>query len=155
MRKPTPPTRHQQKTKTTWYKVLLLALLIVIIGVMTTWAYYYFYSVIEVKYIKYDFYSNSSTRIGINLDEDAIHFGTIPLGLVSRREVIIHNDRNESVLIGLSAQGQDQQDLLFDNPDFLLVANESRSVMITAAPKNTGSFTGNIVITIKHPTGRV
>ena len=86
--------------------------------------------------------------VGFNLDEDAIHFGTLLPGVRADREIEIYTDKD--VLINVVFEELDN--IYVDKNNFVLKAGESYSLMFTIElPKDIeeGFYKGKIKIRFK------
>ncbi|MBN2330692.1 MAG: hypothetical protein JXC85_02655 [Candidatus Aenigmarchaeota archaeon] len=109
--------------------VLLLALAAVLSYLVTMLAFYFVYtsSVYETRELGMDVYVFKTA--GLNVDDDAIHFGKIPPGASGRRNITIDNDAVPN-LVSLEAYGDIAEWVSVSHNDFIIDAHESRNVTV-------------------------
>tara|TARA_Y100000310_G_scaffold290105_1_gene317017 strand:+ start:654 stop:1067 length:414 start_codon:yes stop_codon:yes gene_type:complete len=101
------------------------------------------YTEYEVDYIVGDY-------AGFNLDEDAIHFGTITQGVKSTRAIDIYTDRDAEVRVYVTGLGH----LAISDDVFFLGANEKKSIdiVLQVPPElKEGHYSGKIRIIYRKP----
>jgi len=117
-------------------------IVILILGLFVTW-----YT--QNKIIGYKVYSVDYTvgdYSGFNLDEDAIHFGTILPETTVKRKFVINTDKK--VLVKMNINGL--KDIKLTERSVFLEANESKKIeLILKTGKNIteGYYHGKLIIT--------
>jgi len=87
---------------------------------------------------------------GFNLDEDAIHFGTVYPGIYSTRNIDIYADRDSIIRLYLV----DLDSVYLDKNDFFLKSGESENVkLILKITNNTekGYYSGKLKVLYFNP----
>lgn len=79
-----------------------------------------------IGYTEYDVDYFVGSHIGINLDEDAIHFGTLQPGNAHRRELIVRSERD--VLVRVIPYGLDY--LVVENDNTLVFSGEEAKISL-------------------------
>lgn len=98
-----------------------------------------------VGYKDYDIDYTVGDYVGINLDEDAIHFGTAHKGTTHRRYMKISTDRDVFVKIIL----YDIEYIIIEEADFLLHSGETKNVpLLLNLPLNAedGHYSGKLKV---------
>ena len=83
----------------------------------------------DVKEFGMDVYVGTAS--GFNIDTDAVHFGIVPPGAVSERQILLRAGPFRS-LIKIEAHGDIAQWVHVSENNFILEANESRLIFIYA-----------------------
>lgn len=104
--------------------ILLLALAAVLSYLVTMTAFYLVYSssIYEIRELDMDVYISNTP--GLNIDDDAIHFGKIPPGSSGRRNITIDNDAVPN-LVSLEAHGDMAQWVSVSQNDFVMDGYDS------------------------------
>ncbi len=103
-----------------------------------------------IGFTEYDIDYVVGDHIGINLDEDSIHFGTGSAGMVLTRDITIGSDVDIDVKVKLS--GIDY--VTVEETEFLVLASEKRSLeLIATIPPNleNGVYSGKLKIIYFKP----
>lgn len=138
------------------YKTLLgvavIVLSLVIAG--TLWRSALSDSTSETHTLKMDL--KVGTYAGINIDTDALHFGTVPKGKVGSlaREVVVENNDNVRRNVFISASGELAPYVGLSEDEFTLdpFANKTVEVTLIVPPGlDSGSYNGTLTITLKRP----
>lgn len=98
------------------------------------------------KTIPYSFEIKANSIVGINVDTDALYFGTIGPNSGVRRHFDITNENNTTCDFVLSADGSAKSWLTFEN-NFTLGVDENKAITVELlAPPNAadGNYAGNI-----------
>jgi len=89
----------------------------------------------------------TQSKVGINLDNDAIWFGSIPLGGSAKRPINISSSKNSRVII--RAEGALSDWMIVSENKFRIVSNEKKEVDIYASvPTDAplGFYNGKLLI---------
>ncbi len=88
--------------------------------------------------------------IGINLDKDALHFGTLRPGSVVGRPVVI---RAEQYPIAVTVFVEGLPFVTVEEPSFTLQTGESKAIRLVATVEKTvekNTYNGTLVVLTKH-----
>lgn len=88
-------------------------------------------------------------HIGLTLDTDAIHFGTVEKGKNDPRTRLmqIFNDDNKTKEVKLTAHGQLASFVRFSEDSFILDPYENKTIEVTVSPSSDmdyGNYTGTV-----------
>jgi len=131
-------------------KFLLLCVIAAVISIVLTMFAFLYYSVYDTEVIAFDFEVPGSPMASFNLDNDAIHFGSIPRGSSSLRSITLENDKESFVI--LKPLGTDY--LTADKNYFLMPANKPTEIELKVeVPFNAkiGKYSGKLLIILKRP----
>ncbi|MBI2662566.1 hypothetical protein HYX11_03845 [Candidatus Woesearchaeota archaeon] len=114
------------KTKKRWLLITILLIILISLTIFLT------RPKSEVKELKMDLIIGNHT--GINLDADALHFGTIKKGEVKTltREVIVNNNYTYPKKVRLSIKGDLSEIIKISENNFILLQGENKTISITA-----------------------
>jgi hypothetical protein len=130
------------------YKITFLSILVSVLLILLLLFIY-----INVKIIGYKTYDIDyavGDHIGINLDEDAIHFGTAREDMVLRRDITISSEVDISVkvkLIGLNY-------VHVEDTEFIVLAGEKRNIeLLLKLPQGVekGTYSGKLKLIYLKP----
>ena len=130
------------------YKITFLSILVSVLLILLLLFIY-----INVKIIGYKTYDVDyivGDHIGINLDEDAIHFGTARGDMVLRRDIVISSDVDISVKVKLT--GIDY--MYVEDTDFMVLAGEKKNLeLVLKLPPGVekGTYSGNLKVIYLKP----
>ena len=88
----------------------------------------------------------AASGLGVGASPDKIEFGVVCLNEGAIRELYVINTGNEAERVVLKVDGVN---LSVDPQSFDLDAKESRAVKVSIDPKETGEYTGSILITAR------
>lgn len=132
-----------------------LFLLIAAVSILCSISYVIFLErsrVLQVNAYPADVKVTTDGIIGINIDGDALHFGSIAAGSVSRRLIQISQVEEDAIVI-IYKKGQMSEWLSYPN-NFLIKKGEEKNITFTLAlPKNAyaGNYTGEVVVVLRKP----
>ena len=118
-------------------KLLLLILAAWLSSVLTILAFQYVYStsIYEIREIGVDVYVRKTP--GLNVDSDALRFGTVPPGGSGRRNISIEND-DVANIVTIEAYGDIASWVYVSENDFYMAPSESKSIEVTVnVPEDT------------------
>lgn len=131
------------------FKIFFVFFSIAVIFFSVLLALYFNYYILDVAYINFDFKVREDKQIGFNLDQDALHFGIIPPGSRSHRDLMLKSEVPAQVLVKIIGS-----DYVYPNAnDFLIEPNTSVALTFTAAPPNNmpkGNYSGRIRLVFKR-----
>ena len=90
----------------------------------------------------------AASGLGVGASPDKIEFGVVYLNEGAIRELYVINTGDEAERVVLKVEGVN---LSVDPKSFDLDAKESRAVKVAIDPKETGVYTGSILITAAPP----
>jgi hypothetical protein len=125
--------------------ICLVIFIVVTIGVV----YFYAFNTL-IGYKEYDVDYTIGNYMGFNLDEDAIHFGTVIPGMKTSRNINISSDRD--AMINIYVKNLDYFGIEENN--FFLNAGESKEVKLFVIPSygaKEGNYSGKLEIVYKKP----
>tara|TARA_Y100000310_G_scaffold263034_1_gene272920 strand:+ start:6139 stop:6564 length:426 start_codon:yes stop_codon:yes gene_type:complete len=97
--------------------------------------------------------TDNNRKMGLNVDTDALHFGTMGRGSTSGRFVDINNTGEFPVTVELSGHGPMGKYIVFEESDFFLDIDDSRHLGIDLAIpiyQSLGKSTGSVKILFKR-----
>tara|TARA_Y100000310_G_C20487478_1_gene717538 strand:- start:89 stop:505 length:417 start_codon:yes stop_codon:yes gene_type:complete len=103
-----------------------------------------------IGYTEYDVDYTVGDYAGFNLDEDAIHFGTIMQGIKTKRSMDIYTDRDVEVRIYIAGI----EYITISEDVFFLKANEKKSIdLVLQVPLELkeGYYSGKIRVIYRKP----
>jgi len=130
---------------------IIIILLAMVIGIFGTLAVYYGFYIIEIEDIPMDV--SVGTKIGINSDKDALHFGTVLLGGTSQRKLFVANKNKFPVLFVIQVKGEFSDWITIKQNNFELAPYANTSVRFLAkAPEDVdfGTYNGTATIRAKR-----
>src|SRR3989344_258342 len=101
----------------------LFIILIFIISVVL----FCYYNFNGIQIYKYDIIVGN--HIGFNLDNDMLHFGTVPKGENSKRSVVIRNTGEKSK-VRIKAFGEISDFIYASDNNFILLPEESKEITL-------------------------
>lgn len=131
-------------------RFLLLCVIAATISIALTMFIFSYYTVYDTEIIAFDFEVPSSPMASFNLDNDTIHFGSIPRGSSSLRSITIENDRDSFVI--LKPSGTDYFNI--SKNYFLMPANQPTKIELNIEipfDAEVGKYNGNLLIILKRP----
>ena len=130
-----------------WKYIILFFILslVLIIGVFLVYASNKIigYAVYQVDYTIGDY-------AGVNLDSDAIHFGIVMPGTITKRTLRVATSKNANIDINLN----NLDNIMADKDYFFLEANQSENVVLSLfVPLNAvkGHHSGKLVVMYYNP----
>ncbi len=129
-------------------KSLLLCIAAAAIPIALTTLAYAYYNVYDRTVMAFDFEVSDRPLMSFNLDKDAIHFGSIPVGSSGIRNIILESDRGSFVII--KPMGTDY--LTASKNYFVMPANKPTEIeLIVDVPLDAkvGKYEGKLLITLK------
>ena len=130
-----------------WRYIILFFILslVLIIGVFLVYASNKIigYAVYQVDYSIGDY-------AGVNLDSDAIHFGIVMPGTITKRTLRVATSKNANIDINLN----NLDNIMADKDYFFLEANQSENVVLSLfVPLNAvkGNHSGKLVVMYYNP----
>ena len=131
------------------YRLFLILCIVAILCSVVTIMVYSFYVIEEIKTI--DMYLKVDDYVGINVDTDALHFGTVSPGGSGTRSVFLSNNYGKSLKVEIKVYG-DLAEFVSVEKSLVLSKNETKKISFTASiPKNAlyGNYTGRAVFILK------
>lgn len=110
-------------------KIILMSAIIVFIGIAVTSMLYVNYKVVSVEEIGFDL--EIGNEMGFNIDTDAIHFGRVPLGGSSKKQINLTNNKEFDVLIVVQKDSEINDWISIGENKFVLVPGENKEVSIS------------------------
>lgn len=119
-------------------KFILLVIIIILAGIGLTNLFYSFYIVKEVRIVDMDF--SVGEKVGINIDTDALHFGTnFPKGS-SMRNMIISHEHDCPLKVSIKLYGDFASWMSVSDNDFILDPGESRKISFSVSVPEDAPF---------------
>lgn len=121
--------------------VALLAVALVILG--SGISYYLISSYHEVDVQEVPIFIEVGSYVGMNLDNDALHLGTVLPGGYARRNLTITNRYDFPVRVEIQVLGEVSGSTLLSENGFVLPSGQSKDVIFTvSAPSTKGNYSG-------------
>jgi hypothetical protein len=109
--------------------LLALFALIILIGISLALSVFYGYYLREYRTIPFDFHIETGKLVGLNANADALHFGTMPPGSSSRRNVTVTAVADSRLVFRFSGNGS-----------AYLRVNPSELILTKGVPMNISFF---------------
>lgn len=113
-------------------QLIFLIISIAILSVSATLLTFSFYKVKYIRTIPMDI--KISDYIGINIDDDALHFGTVSAGGCSDRYIILKHDYDYPVEVIIGVVGELEPWTSIEENQFTLEQDEEREVIFKVCP---------------------
>jgi len=84
----------------------------------------------DVIYTKVTFL-NETKKMGIVLDNDALRFGSVPIGVTSFRSIVANNVYNRSIIVKISFTGNISKYINTSPRSFMMQPGETREIFFT------------------------
>ncbi|MFP4112455.1 MAG: hypothetical protein ACLFUO_05640 [Candidatus Woesearchaeota archaeon] len=133
-------------------RFIILGVLLVVILSSASYLIMKDYYIYDIVIIPADLEVND--YVGFNLDNDALHFGSIKNQGNSRRNITVINTYGKTSLVVIEAEGEIASWISASENSFLLEEDTSRQVeFMIETPEfvDYGNYTGNVTITFKRP----
>jgi hypothetical protein len=125
------------------YLIVIVAVVLVLTGLVPL--IHSQYRVLDVELIPTHVIVNH--KLGFNIDNDLLWFGSLPPGQTSSRNANIKNTYDEPILIRINYLGE-MKDWLSASPNnFVLMPNETQKIkIVTRVPDNVsyGNYSGKV-----------
>ena len=134
-------------------KLLFLIIIILIITSGLTAIFYSFYIIRDVRRITMDLKVEDSSVIGMNVDNDGLHFGTVPRGGSSTRRMIINHKEHYPLFVSIHTYGNFLDWLAISDNNFIVEPNTDKEIKFTVSvPGNALSqvYNGTVIIVMKR-----
>lgn len=131
-------------------RFLLLCVIAATISIALTVFAFLYYNVYDTDVVAFDFEVPGSLMASFNLDNDAIHFGSIPRGSSSLRSITLEDDRDSFVI--LKPSGADY--LNISKNYFFMPAGQPTKIELSVEiplDAKVGKYNGNLLIILKRP----
>ena len=93
---------------------------------------------------------NVANHIGLSVDKDKLHFGSLPKGGKSTKQIFLYNNDSYSKYVRISLSNDLDRWIKPSEKGFILTSNENKTVtLIVNVPKDAslGNYTGNLHLT--------
>jgi len=130
---------------------LILVVLVSIICIFSVLSLYYGVYLVEVEDFPMDFHVG--TRIGMNADTDALHFGTTLKGSKSSRKLFVHNNNDFPVVFAIYVDGNFSDWVELNQNMFELAPATNTSVsFVVTAPEDAdyGRYEGIATVKVRR-----
>lgn len=109
--------------------------------------FYFNYFLLDVVYVNFDFKVKEDKNIGFNLDQDALHFGIIPPGSNSHRDLVLNSEVPARLLIKVFGSNY----VYPTKNNFLIEPGESTLTFTASPPVDMpkGNYSGKIRLVFK------
>lgn len=111
---------------------------------------YLSYTIIEIKYVDFDYKVKGPAHIGFNAGTDALHLGIIQQGGSAHRDLILISEKRARILV--KVYGDDY--VKPDENDFIMEAGQEKYLRFSVQlPRDIaiGNYSGKIRIVFKRP----
>ena len=128
-------------------RLILLFIIIILFGIGLTALFYSTYIIKDVRVIPMNF--RVSKGVGLNVDNDALHFGGAPPEGTSQRFMDISHRYKFPVKVQIIGYGDLAEWLSISPNDFILMKNETKQVsFVISVPKNAtfGYYNGSVKV---------
>ena len=91
-----------------------------------------------------------SNHVGLSIDKDKLHFGSVPKGGKSTKQIFLYNNDSYSKYVKLSLSNNLTDWIILSEKRFVLASNENKTVTLSVnVPKDAslGNYTGNLHLT--------
>ncbi|MFH1424088.1 MAG: carboxypeptidase regulatory-like domain-containing protein [archaeon] len=132
-------------------KILILAITILLLILLVIFLWW---PSIPREVQELGMYLTVGSHIGVNVDSDAIYFGTIPPGGAGRRGIIVKNDLSENRKITLHVTGDFADWIFVSENNFVLEPYGQKDIYVSVnVPKNADKrdYTGTFLM-VSDPT---
>ena len=133
-------------------KRLNLFLLILFVVIFTTFATVFVIErnrIVQINNYPMDVNVIEEKIIGINVDPDGFHFGSLNRGVSARRELYIQSDKK--VLVTIYKEGEMSKWVGHPN-DFIVKAGEQENISLSVSiPRDAeyGNYTGEVTVVLR------
>ena len=131
--------------------LILLLIITLLLSITIASLIYSFIIIKETKVIHYDF--TIGDYIGFNVDNDALHFGTMLKNSQSKKSISITNNYKNSLLVDFRITGDRRELINFKENNLILKSGEEKKFFITVkVPENLefGTYNGKIFVIFKR-----
>lgn len=128
-------------------KFFIILLLVILFSALSTYFIYNHFIIVQEK--EYDLDLIVADMAGFNLDNDKIHFGTLPAGNNAERKLNVQNNYNYDVKVNVKTYGNLSEWIYVNENNFWLESKENKEVVLKAyVPKGTeqGTYEGKLEI---------
>ncbi len=128
----------------------LLCIIVALVSVIATAAVYSIYTTYKVEIIAIDYEVPTDIVLGFNVDVDALHFGEIPRGSTSLRQITVQYHRDARVImypLGI-------ENIYMGRNNFVMPKDTPTTINITVTiPTNAtpGKYKGKLKTVFKRP----
>ena len=141
-----------KKKEIEYIRLIVLILCLILIITSLTILFYYILSVKKV--IVYDAFLNVSNKIGFDVSQDYIHFGTVMPGGSSTKQMILTNNYGSSLKIQAKVTGDLRGLISFDfGNSTMIYPNINKTIYMTiVVPEGMpyGNYSGKVQIIFRR-----
>ena len=133
-----------------------LLILLVLIFLINTLIIFFIAGRLSLKDVQtLDMDMEVKNKIGFNVDTDKIHFGGLPPGGMSEREIVISHDFDFPVKVSIKTSGELAEYVTVSDNNFILSPLESKKITFYAIIDEDvplGNYTGNARFEFRRPS---
>lgn len=129
----------------------MILLIAVFLSVGLTSLFYGLYIVMDVRDIPVSF--EVSDRVGVDVDDQRLSFGKIPLDSKAKRTLVMKNDFNEDAKVELVFSGEIEDFMEVEESDIYLAKDEEKEFSIfvnVPSDAELGNYSGNLKVFFKR-----
>ena len=134
-------------------KLILIILIISFVSIGATSTIYFYSHRPELIAVNMDLTVEDSGIMGMNADNDSLHFGSIPRGGTSIRKMNLANNKNYPLLFNITIEGNFKEWVHVSNNNFILQPKENKEMeFITKVPDDApfNIYNGTVYITLRR-----
>jgi hypothetical protein len=129
--------------------IILTLVIIFIIGVLASNLSIQSFMIFDAKEIKMDIKVVEGDLAGLNIDNDAIHFGRVPRGGGGTRYITLANNNTNPHLIKIKAFGNISSFVYISENSFVMEPYSTKNLTVMAKPPSdleTGYYEGTLQV---------
>ena len=110
--------------------IMLAILFVGIASSVLTYVVYFNYIIYDVAEFRMDATVVEKNRMGFNVENDSVHFGSVPLGATGKRTLMVDNPAGEPLTMDIKTYGNISGWVSVSANGFLLEPGEVREIQI-------------------------